>query len=119
MNNHPAGVAELADAQDLKSCGGYTPCRFDSGPRHSLKNYFTRYLWIACFFMHTFKKGCWKIFHNLFFYLLLYFSAIDLAKKRRKNGNTTRIISAVFILLGKTPVKNKMDNTTTTVINIA
>ena len=34
MNNHPAGVAELADAQDLKSCGGYTPCRFDSGPRH-------------------------------------------------------------------------------------
>ena len=29
-----AGVAELADAQDLKSCGRLLPCRFDSGPRH-------------------------------------------------------------------------------------
>ena len=28
-----AGVAELADAQDLKSCGGNTPYRFDSGLR--------------------------------------------------------------------------------------
>lgn len=25
MSNHDAGVAELADAQDLKSCGTYTP----------------------------------------------------------------------------------------------
>jgi hypothetical protein len=31
-----AGVAELADAQDLKSCGGFPPCRFESGPRHHL-----------------------------------------------------------------------------------
>ena len=30
----PAGVAELADAQDLKSCGTYLPYRFDSGRRH-------------------------------------------------------------------------------------
>ena len=29
-----AGVAELADAQDLKSCGTYLPYRFDSGRRH-------------------------------------------------------------------------------------
>ena len=29
-----AGVAELADAQDLKSCGERSPYRFDSGPRH-------------------------------------------------------------------------------------
>ena len=29
-----AGVAELADAQDLKSCGTYLPYRFDSGCRH-------------------------------------------------------------------------------------
>ena len=31
-----AGVAELADAQDLKSCGLNRPYRFDSGRRHSL-----------------------------------------------------------------------------------
>ena len=31
---HSAGVAELADAQDLKSCGERSPYRFDSGPRH-------------------------------------------------------------------------------------
>ena len=33
---HPlhAGVAELADAQDLKSCGTNLPYRFDSGRRH-------------------------------------------------------------------------------------
>ena len=31
---HLAGVAELADAQDLKSCGTNLPCRFDSGLRH-------------------------------------------------------------------------------------
>ena len=29
-----AGVAELADAQDLKSCGTNLPYRFDSGLRH-------------------------------------------------------------------------------------
>ena len=29
-----AGMAELADAQDLKSCGTYLPYRFDSGCRH-------------------------------------------------------------------------------------
>jgi hypothetical protein len=29
-----AGVAELADAQDLKSCGTKLPYRFDSGRRH-------------------------------------------------------------------------------------
>ena len=35
MRNHEnAGVAELADAQDLKSCGTYLPYRFDSGRRH-------------------------------------------------------------------------------------
>ena len=29
-----AGVAELADAQDLKSWGWQQPCGFDSHPRH-------------------------------------------------------------------------------------
>ena len=29
-----AEVAELADAQDLKSCGSKKPYRFDSGLRH-------------------------------------------------------------------------------------
>ena len=33
-----AGVAELADAQDLKSCGTNLPYRFDSGRRHSLNH---------------------------------------------------------------------------------
>ena len=32
-----AGVAELADAQDLKSCGPNRPYRFDSGRRHRKK----------------------------------------------------------------------------------
>ena len=32
-----AVVAELADAQDLKSCGTNLPCRFDSGLRHLRK----------------------------------------------------------------------------------
>ena len=27
-------MAELVDAQDLKSCGWLHPCRFDSGPRY-------------------------------------------------------------------------------------
>ena len=31
-----AGVAELADATDLKSVGWKQPYRFDSGPRHQL-----------------------------------------------------------------------------------
>ena len=33
-NGRPAAVAELADAQDLKSCGTNLSCRFDSGLRH-------------------------------------------------------------------------------------
>ena len=32
--NDIAGVAELADAQDLKSCDWKRSYRFDSGPRH-------------------------------------------------------------------------------------
>ncbi len=35
---HFARVAELVDAQDLKSCGSLLPCRFDSGPGHHLIN---------------------------------------------------------------------------------
>ena len=31
-----AGVAELVDAWDLKSHGSLLPCRFESGPRHSV-----------------------------------------------------------------------------------
>ena len=34
FNTDYAGVAELADAQDLKSCGTNLPYRFDSGRRH-------------------------------------------------------------------------------------
>ena len=33
-SNDTAGVAELADATDLKSVGWKQPYRFDSGPRH-------------------------------------------------------------------------------------
>ena len=33
-----AGVAELADAQDLKSCDPYRSYRFDPGLRHQLSN---------------------------------------------------------------------------------
>ena len=36
-----AGVAELADAQDLKSCGTNLPYRFDSGRRHYIKQMYT------------------------------------------------------------------------------
>ena len=36
-----AAVAELADAQDLKSCGTNLPCRFDSGLRHYEKRLHT------------------------------------------------------------------------------
>ena len=32
-----AGVAKLADALDSKSSGAYTPCGFDSRPRHHVK----------------------------------------------------------------------------------
>lgn len=31
-----AGVAELVDAQDLKSCGNLFPYRFESGPRYKM-----------------------------------------------------------------------------------
>ena len=36
MSNHDAGVAELADAQDLKSCERKLSYRFDPGPRHNI-----------------------------------------------------------------------------------
>ena len=36
MNIICAEVAELADAQDLKSCGTYLSYRFDSGLRHHI-----------------------------------------------------------------------------------
>ena len=39
-----AGVAELADAQDLKSCGTNLPYRFDSGRRHCRKSGLIQYL---------------------------------------------------------------------------
>ena len=37
IHHHPyAGVAELADAQDLKSCERKLSYRFDPGPRHNI-----------------------------------------------------------------------------------
>ena len=36
MNEDFAGMAELADAQDLKSCDPYRSYRFDPGLRHHL-----------------------------------------------------------------------------------
>jgi hypothetical protein len=33
-------VAELADAQDLKSCGAKAPCGSDPRPRHFVSNEF-------------------------------------------------------------------------------
>ena len=48
MRDHEnAGVAELADAQDLKSCGTYLPYRFDSGRRHCLKRQTIEYVCVA------------------------------------------------------------------------
>ncbi len=48
MRNHEnAGVAELADAQDLKSCGLNRPYRFDSGRRHCLKRQPIKYVCVA------------------------------------------------------------------------
>ena len=48
MRNHEnAGVAELADAQDLKSCGLNRPYRFDSGRRHCLKRQPIEYVCVA------------------------------------------------------------------------
>ena len=35
-NPNRAGVAELVDARDLKSLGGYPLCGFESRPRHSI-----------------------------------------------------------------------------------
>ncbi len=48
MRNHEnAGVAELADAQDLKSCGTYLPYRFDSGRRHLPDKAISEYVCVA------------------------------------------------------------------------
>ena len=44
-----AGVAELADAQDLKSCGTYLPYRFDPGRRHLREFPSCRYLLIQLY----------------------------------------------------------------------
>ena len=42
-----AGVAEQADAQDLKSCGTNLPYRFDSGRRHEKRSIMTSlFYWI-------------------------------------------------------------------------
>ena len=48
MRNHEnAGVAEQADAQDLKSCGTNLPYRFDSGRRHLPEKVKTKYVCVA------------------------------------------------------------------------
>ena len=41
MSNHDAGVAELADAQDLKSCERKLSYRFDSGRRQYREQFLT------------------------------------------------------------------------------
>ena len=48
-----AAVAELADAQDLKSCGTNLPYRFDSGLRHCKILDFSRVLF---FVLHILSK---------------------------------------------------------------
>ena len=45
-----AGVAELADAQDLKSCDPYRSYRFDPGFRHHKDLANVRSFFIPCYF---------------------------------------------------------------------
>ena len=48
-----AGVAELADAQDLKSCGTYLPYRFDSGRRHEKRDVDYQHLFFVIYTSNT------------------------------------------------------------------
>ena len=54
-----AGVAELADAQDLKSCEGKTSYRFDSGRRQSLGAASLCFTGFAAFFFFTQEVQKW------------------------------------------------------------
>ena len=55
-----AGVAEQADATDLKSVGWKQPYRFDSGPRHQL-----RLTLGQSFFLYTIKTICENYYYKL------------------------------------------------------
>ena len=55
-----AGVAELADAQDLKSCGTNLPYRFDSGRRHKKALYFSTVFFLCP--KTGIRKDCLKTF---------------------------------------------------------
>ena len=89
-----AGVAELADAQDLKSCGTNLPYRFDSGRRH-----LTKYVCVAqldralgygprCREFESSHARCSKpvnSFYRFLFYRNLYESIISLEILKRIN----------------------------------
>ena len=55
-----AGVAELADAQDLKSCGTNLPYRFDSGRRHFKRLLQNGILWQDIMFVITEKDSVFR-----------------------------------------------------------
>ena len=76
-----AAVAELADAQDLKSCGTNLPYRFDSGLRHWNTLDFSRVLFFCVVFRvaYTFKMWVcqswhffWFFFHRVSIYCFQY-----------------------------------------------
>ena len=51
-----AGMAELADAQDLKSCGTNLPYRFDSGCRHERSSEFLQKIRIRSFLLRSIRN---------------------------------------------------------------
>ena len=85
-----AGVAELADAQDLKSCGPNRPYRFDSGRRHELKAWSSLFQRVSSFFVFggpcpVIQEFPWYGFH--------------LYKRRRSFTSTSSFVNGILWLL--------------------
>ena len=101
-----AAVAELADAQDLKSCGTNLPYRFDSGLRHLKTLDFSRVLFFfRCLSIYCFQYVV-KLLYNLDTMNEELFEVVNfvatthpLGQKRCRRGDACRITSHFLQIL--------------------
>lgn len=85
-----AEVVKLANTQDLKSCGGKTPCGCESRPRHKVRK--------------NVNQDFFQSWNSEMAYVLGYFTAdgcLSISKERKKNPLTFNITSVDFEHLEK------------------
>ena len=95
-------MAELVDAQDLKSCEGHTSCRFKSGLRHHLCWRDTQ-VWLKGPVLKTGRSGNWRKGSNPFLSAIIFifiniaeWSSLVARRAHNPKATSSNLVSATI-----------------------